>query len=462
MQVRLNLQGKPILRGFLTLLCLTCLAVYPTTSRAADDSTLEQARTLMAQGNARAAYAMLEPLEFDRAGDVEFDTLLGVAALDSGSPDKATLAFERVLAVDPNAAGARLDLARAYFALGDLPRARQELDLLTANNPPPAARVVIDKYKAAIAEREKKKATTTTAYAEGFIGYDNNITSVVSDFGGAVLASYNLAGFLPTGNSVMRTSSIFGAAGGFAVDHRVDDHWSLAGGLDAHYRGVTQDDNYSSEELDARASAARSSGADTWRAGITLQDFLQRTDVPTDNRNAIGLNFEWRHTYNDYNQGSVFGVVTRQRYPDIAVDDINSTIVGAGWLHLFQGPHHGLMYANLIVGQENAINPLVNGSDNSRRDAGGRLYMQLSANDQVDWFANFGLLQRSDRSPYARAITVEYGNDHLSDATVGCTWRPYPQWSLRPQVSYSENRSNVALSDFHRLEALLTVRYEWH
>jgi hypothetical protein len=45
-----------------------------------------------------------------------FDYLLGIAALDSGKPDRATIAFERVLAVNPNFAGARLDLAIYVFA----------------------------------------------------------------------------------------------------------------------------------------------------------------------------------------------------------------------------------------------------------------------------------------------------------------------------------------------------------
>ena len=46
---------------------------------------------------------------------------------------------ERVLIVDPNHLGARVDLARAYFALGDSARARGEFRIALAQNPPPAA-----------------------------------------------------------------------------------------------------------------------------------------------------------------------------------------------------------------------------------------------------------------------------------------------------------------------------------
>lgn len=72
------------------------------------------------------AYAALAPLQMERAGDVRFDYLLGIAALDSGKPGEAIIALERVLTVDPAHAQARAELARAYFVLGDHAHARRE------------------------------------------------------------------------------------------------------------------------------------------------------------------------------------------------------------------------------------------------------------------------------------------------------------------------------------------------
>jgi hypothetical protein len=451
MFLRLNLVSIAIL---LTLLVNTG-ASY------AADAELDQARALLADGHAGEAYTLLESREFDRAGDVQFDTLLGIAALDSGKPDRSTLAFERVLAVDPNAAGARLDLARAYFALGDLARAQQELDIVAQNNPPPAAQLVIDKYRVAIAERLRAKTNVVTGYVEGFIGYDNNITAVVGDFTNAVLVTYNLAGFLPTGNSILRSSPIAGMGGGMEITHQVNDTWSWVGGVDARYRDVTNDSNYSSGQIDLHGGAIYTAGANVFRGGFTLEDFKQRTDVPTDDRNSVGLNLEWRHIYSDKDQSSVFAVATRQRFPDIAVDDVDSILIGAGWLHQFDGSHKPLIYLNSSMGQDNAQNLLANGSDNSRRYAGGRVYGQWSWNDDVDLFINFGLLERTDRSMFARSSTVEFGDDHISDTTIGCNWRPKMNWTIRTQLTYTENRSNVALSDFRRTEANINARYDF-
>src|SRR5260221_6187151 len=99
------------LRGAALALALLA-AGFPALAQQAD---IARAKALVDQGKPAEAYEILAPLEDKLSGDVEFDYLLGVAALDSGKPDRATLAFERVLAVNPNFAGARLDMARAYF-----------------------------------------------------------------------------------------------------------------------------------------------------------------------------------------------------------------------------------------------------------------------------------------------------------------------------------------------------------
>src|ERR1039457_5199034 len=146
----------------------------------AREKTLREAEALMKAGNPADAYNLLEPLEFDRSGEVRFDYLIGIAALDSGKPDKATLAFERVLAVDPNFAGARLDMARAYYQLGDLPRAKTEFETVSKQNPPEAARATIQKYLDAIAAQQAAKQTRFSAYVEGGLGHDTNVNNSTS------------------------------------------------------------------------------------------------------------------------------------------------------------------------------------------------------------------------------------------------------------------------------------------
>jgi len=117
---------------------------------AARQQPMADAEALMKAGKPSDAYTLLEPLELERSGEIGFDYLLGIAALDSGKPDKAIIAFKRILAANPDIAGARLDMARAYYQLGDLPQAQAEFQAVAAQDPPEAVKATIQKFLGAI------------------------------------------------------------------------------------------------------------------------------------------------------------------------------------------------------------------------------------------------------------------------------------------------------------------------
>jgi Flp pilus assembly protein TadD len=102
------------LRQFALLLFFAI--AFPLSVLPADDLLL-QAKQQLDNGNAQEAYNLLIPLQSTRAGDPDFDFLLGSAALALGKNTEAVFALERVLAVQPNSAPARALIARAYFNL---------------------------------------------------------------------------------------------------------------------------------------------------------------------------------------------------------------------------------------------------------------------------------------------------------------------------------------------------------
>ena len=79
----------------------TLLAVFLFVSANAlsQDATLERARGLIQSNEGGAAYALLAPLEQQRAGEPDYDYLLGIAAMDAQQYTRAVFALERVLAV---------------------------------------------------------------------------------------------------------------------------------------------------------------------------------------------------------------------------------------------------------------------------------------------------------------------------------------------------------------------------
>ncbi|MES2877738.1 MAG: tetratricopeptide repeat protein, partial [Pseudomonadota bacterium] len=224
---------------------------------ALDTAELNQAEQLVRTGQAEQAYALLAPAQFTQAGNPEFDYVFGLAALEAGHASLATLAFERVLAVTPNHGAARLDMGRAYVALGDLPRARQEFDLALALNPPPLARATIARYQADMDAHEKKQTRQVTAYVEAGLGSDGNVTQGPSS-STLFLPVFGVNFTLNTANQKIQ-DNFSQLNAGAEIKQRLTDTVSLYGGVDTKWRNYGQVSTFNS-------------GSTDWRAGLQWQE----------------------------------------------------------------------------------------------------------------------------------------------------------------------------------------------
>ena len=89
----------------LTSPALLCALLSPIIA-IANPALLRDARQMLAANNAKQAYIILVAQQDQLSGNVEFDYLLGVAALENGKIEDAIIAFERVLQVEPKNGGA--------------------------------------------------------------------------------------------------------------------------------------------------------------------------------------------------------------------------------------------------------------------------------------------------------------------------------------------------------------------
>ena len=192
--------------GRATLFLLLALLVPGTGSAESTASTpgdltgpeiatlIDEARQLVVDNRAAEAYERLRAHELQLAGNPDYDYLLGVTALDSGHADLAIFALERVLEKKPLFAGARLELARAYFDLGNNESARYHFDYLQGQNPPPNVRQAITSYLRAIDRiATAYKPVHLPHFAAGF-GWDSNANAStdVEQFLGFVLDGNNV------------------------------------------------------------------------------------------------------------------------------------------------------------------------------------------------------------------------------------------------------------------------------
>lgn len=443
------------------------LAVVP--AFAADDPVVENARKLLAAGNPKQAYEELNAVQNRLSGMPEFDYLFGVAALDSGKFEDAIIAFERVLAVLPNHAGAQMDLARAYYAVGSFDLAEAAFLKLRGANPPPAAQIAINRYLEAIAARKQQLRAGWIAFGELGLGYDSNITGVPSDFFAAAQQSVGV-GFNPTGNSVKRSAWFAQGAAGAEYSYPLSRGWSLFAGGEARGRAYRHESDFNLVALETHLGAALNAGDDQYRVTASFAPFWQEGAAPapadsqklTNDRRVASLGGDWRHAIDTRTQVGLGVQANAIRFPENSLEDFNELLVSASWLRSFEGRGSPLLYLTGFITEDRAINEFANGvdgnSDKSKNLLGARSYFQYSMNPKLQAFNSVGVIYRRDKDDWARSNLIQRGRDTYFDVALGLAWSFREKCALRLQYVFSHNSSNIDIYDFNRHEVSSNIR----
>ena len=433
---------------------------------AADDPAIESARKLLAAGNPKQAYAELSAAQDRLSGMPEFDYLLGVSALDSGHVEDAIIAFERVLALLPNHAGAQMDLARAYYASGSFDLAEATFLKLQASKPPAAAQIAIKRYLDAIQARKQQLQAGWTAFGELGLGYDSNITGVPSDFFAAAQQSVGI-GFNPTGNSVKRSAWFAQGALGGEYYHPLSRGWSLFTGGEARGRAYRHESDFNLAAGEAHFGGALNAGDNQYKISASYAPFWQQGAAPgepklTNDRRVAVLGFDWRHAMDTKTQLGLGLQVNSIRFPANQVEDFNEALLTASWLHSYEAKGSPLLYVTGFVTEDRAPNEFANGVDGtstkSKNLLGARAYFQYSMSPKLQAFTSLGAIYRRDKDDWARSNVIQRGKDAYFDVVLGTSWSFREKCALRVQYIYSHNSSNIDIYDFNRSEVSSNIR----
>lgn len=450
---RLNFYQRWPLQALLACIFAAPLASWAQSPQSTGSPDMAQAERLLREGKPDDAYRLLLPFEFDQAGKEDYDYLLGIAALESGKADLATLIFERVLAVNPNHAAARLDMGRAYFALGDMDRAKTEFESARRFGPPPAAQTTIDQYLAAIDQKATGRAFRISGYMNAIVGHDSNVNSSTGQ-GSLFIPLFGQN--LTLANSSRKTRDLFASyGGGVEASFMLTEGVSLLGGADLLRRANYRADTFDNQSLDLRLGAQYASERDTYRV------MLGRNSYDLDNasyRNTQNFSLEWRRALDARTQVSLFGQDARARYLQQSArsNSSNLFLYGLGGVRVLDEGTRTFVYASGFRGVDVATDGR---SDADRRLHGGRLGMQRALTTDADWFAAIS----GQKSTYSleNAIFVATRKDYQLDLNAGVNWQFSRDWLLRPQVNYTRNDSNIALNDYERYEFSLTMRHDF-
>ena len=463
---QVNNKGKiPMKKGARCVVALVTLASALVSFQAmADPQVLERARGLLASGNAKQAYSELAPLQDKLSGTPEYDYLLGVSALDSGRNEEAIIAFERVLAVTANHAGAQMDLARAYYATGSYDLAEAAFIKLRAANPPPAAQQTISRYLEAIQARKHQSTAGWTGFGELGLGYDSNITGVPTDFGAAAQQSFNLVGITATGNSV-KTDAAF-LQGGFGAEYSqpMGRGYSLFAGGEVRGRAYHNESDFNSVSGEVRFGGALNTGANQWRATASYMDFNQEGAAPgdpkpTSDRRMGGVGLDWRHLVDSKTQVGAAIQFNAIRFPTNDIEDFDQVFLSVSYLKSFERAGVPMLYLTAFASDDKAKNTFTDGvTTKSKNLVGARSYFQYSLSNNLQAYNALGIIYRKDKDPFARSTTVETGRDTYGEVTVGLSWAFRERCALRLQYAFSTNASNIDIYDFNRHEVSSTIR----
>lgn len=439
-----------MLRKAATYLLATALAAgVPTGAIAQASDPVDEAAALQAGGKADEAYRLLKPLEGQRAGDPAFDYALGVAAADTGRPGEALIALQRVLAVQPNNAPARAELARVYALMGDVDTARAEFDTVVGD--PTVPDPVRQRFTRLVRGFDRQIAGGATEVS-GFVdfegGYDSNINAATDETSIVLPVFAFLGPATLNGAAVERGEAFYQAQAGVSISTPVGRTTRVFGSVLGSYR-----DNLQSSFVDQGSIVGSAGIAHTLGNKDVISFAAQGQHLLLDGngyRTSLGLLARYTMQLRDKSALAFSGEYFRLDYDGNPLADAERFGANIAWTG-----------RTLFVGA-----------------GGGREQTRRATFDHLSF--TFASIQAGGEFPVAEKVAVvgglgaEYRNhdsadplflrgreDLRLDASLGLRVLLTDRLSVRPRVTYTRNESNLSLYDYDRWTASAGLRFEF-
>ena len=425
-----------------------CCAV----SGAALAATADDMRALLDQGRPAEAYALglKHPEEL---GQPDFDFNYGIAAIDAGHAGEGVLALERYVIQFPDNDRARLELARGYFVLGELVRAREEFDNVSRKNPPPSVQATIDRFMDSIRAQEGRYTTTSSFYLEVGGGVDSNVNSGVTN---QVINIPTLGAIQLAQGGVKSRDDFLQIGAGGNISHPIAPGVSLIGGLSYEGKNNEKDVNkqFDLQTLGGYGGFSIVKDRNLWRVTASASSL---TVGSARFRDVESLGAEWHRQIDELNTFSLFGQYARLNYQQSPINNSNFSGLGVGWQRNFVARMQPILQLQAVLGKEqNIASPVQNFLS---RDLVS-LRAGLSFTPAPKWGAyltlNYTPSRYQDTDPL---LGVKRRDDYASlDGGVSYHWTKSA--SVRLSYLHADNRSNTDLHKYDRDVLTMMVRYE--
>lgn len=424
-------------------------AALCTPAVAAVDNVVAQALALHGRGDATAAFTLLAPLERSRAGDVDYDYALGLAAADSGRIGIAIRALQRVIAMQPENAQARAEIARVYALAGDAESASAAFDTVVADpSVPDPVRQRIDGLIRRLDRTARGQTRTVTAFADVEGGYDSNVNAATSATT-VTLPAFAFLGPATLGGGATRVGAGFAQAqAGISANAGLSRQTGIYGSMLGLWRDALDSSQFDQAALTGTAGLTHSFlNRDVISLSGQVQGFwLARTPYRTSFA-AIG---QYTHRLKE---GEALSLSVQYAWLDYTRDALRSAD----------------RIAATVAYTGRTIFANVGGGTERPRDAAGRHLgfdfasvtagFEIPVANRLAVVGSGGLEYRGYRD--ADPLYLGKRRDWQADASLGLRYALTDALSVRPRVMYTRTGSNFALYSYDRVTASVALRIEY-
>jgi tetratricopeptide (TPR) repeat protein len=416
---------------------------------------IARSQELSRSGKPVEAYELLLSAEDAYIGTIEFDYALGRAALDAGRPDKATLAFTRVLALDPTHAGASIDMGRAYLALGDFARARTMFQGLLALDPPPEVRTqlqaFLDLTNVLMVGSVVPRGLAHQGYLAVMAGRSSNVNQSPSQ---SVIFVPGLgSNFQLSAQNVKIPDSFAGIAGGADFSRSLGRTYSFIFGGEFLDRWNFHESDFDLAGVNLYLGLAAAMGQHAWR----IQAFAGRDWLgASPSRNLDGLMLTYVDSLNAETQllATAQGGQIRAVTEDLKIWDSDYAAVGAGAARKIDD--RSTVFGIFSTGSQNDVGGSPSGN---KRWLGMRVGGETVIGPRVKLTAmaagEWGQYDKFDTEFQVERRDIRQAYDLMAQYWLDRAW------SLRLGLSYVKQSSNIPLYEYNRSEWLLMLRREF-
>lgn len=427
----------------------------PATTHTTDsiNKGIDQLRSLIDQREFSQAWLLANQMRVVAEGEEDFDFYYGLAALESAYVNEALFALERVVLINPNHHRARLEMARAYFLLGDMEGAEQALDIVESIDPPPNVQKNISRFRDKIESVKQRREWNFSPRVALATGSDSNINSATSELNITVPQ----LGELRLNDSSRETDDSF-----YQIDAGVGVYYPLSKYQRLLMDASVSDKTFSSEDdYDQQIASLYLAYQHQWQqqylsvGGRYYETSLSGDDFQESNSLSLGWTSQRAAGSNQANL-----LYSEISYPQDPARDISQTVLAfsSNWNDgtLF----HGI---TLLFGFEDTLKSISNQSgsltnSHNAKDFTGIMY---SARWRLnpDWsFSIRGGYQEQEYAARQPVFQVVREDDQVQ-LGMKFKWKFHKDFSSSFDVSYMDNNSNLDLYAYDRVTAKVGIHY---